>query len=53
MHRALAFHFTFYFLSSARKEQNWNKWGDLSGGPIVKTLRFHYRGHRFDPWLGH
>ena len=22
------------------------------GGPVVKTLRFHYRGHRFDTWLG-
>ena len=24
---------------------------DFSGGPVVKTLRFHCRGHRFDPWL--
>ena len=22
------------------------------GGPVVKTLRFQCRGHRFDPWLG-
>lgn len=21
-------------------------------GPVVKTLRFHHRGHRFDPLLG-
>lgn len=21
-------------------------------GPVVKTLLFHCRGHRFDPWLG-
>ena len=25
---------------------------DFSGGPVVKTLRFHCRGHRFDPWSG-
>ena len=25
---------------------------DFPGGPVVKTLRFHCRGHRFDPWLG-
>ena len=23
------------------------------GGPEVKTLRFQWRGHRFDPWLGY
>ena len=23
----------------------------LPDGPVVKTLSFHYRGHRFDPWL--
>ena len=22
------------------------------GGPVVKTLHFHCRGHRFDPWSG-
>lgn len=21
------------------------------GDPVVKTQSFHYRGHRFDPWL--
>ena len=26
--------------------------GDFPGGPVVKTLRFHCRGHGFDPWLG-
>ena len=25
---------------------------DFSGGPVVKTLCFHCRGHGFDPWLG-
>lgn len=20
------------------------------GGPVVQTLCFHFRGHRFDPW---
>ena len=23
---------------------------DFPGGPVVKTPRFHCRGHRFDPW---
>ena len=23
---------------------------DFSGGPVVRTLCFHCRGHRFDPW---
>ena len=22
------------------------------GGPVVKTARFHCRGHRFEPWYG-
>ena len=26
--------------------------GDFSGGPVVKTLSFHCRGHRFDPCWG-
>ena len=25
---------------------------DFPGGPVVKTLHFHSRGHGFDPWLG-
>ena len=25
-------------------------WG-FSGSPVVKTPRFHFRGHRFNPWL--
>ena len=25
---------------------------DFPGGPVVKTLRFHCRGHGFDPWSG-
>ena len=25
---------------------------DFPGGPGVKTLCFHCRGHRFNPWLG-
>ena len=24
---------------------------DFPGGPVVKTPRFHCRGHGFDPWL--
>ena len=26
--------------------------GDLSGGPVVKTLHFQSKGCRFDPWSG-
>ena len=25
---------------------------DLPGGPMIKTPRFHCRGHGFDPWSG-
>ena len=25
---------------------------DFPGGPVVKILRFHCRGHRSDPWSG-
>ena len=25
---------------------------DFSGGPVVKTLHFHCRGHKFNPWSG-
>ena len=25
---------------------------DFPGGPMVRTPHFHYKGHRFDPWLG-
>ena len=25
---------------------------DFPGGPVVKALRFHCRGHGFDPWSG-
>ena len=27
------------------------KYRDFPGGPVVKTPRFHCRGHRFNPWL--
>ena len=27
-------------------------WGDFPGGPVVKTLHFHFRRHGFDPWSG-
>ena len=26
--------------------------GDFPGGPVVKTLRFHCRWHKFNPWPG-
>ena len=25
---------------------------DFPGGPVGQTLHFHYRGHKFNPWLG-
>ena len=25
---------------------------DFPGGPVVRSLSSHCRGHRFDPWLG-
>ena len=25
---------------------------DFPGGPVVKTLCFHCKGHRFGPWSG-
>ena len=25
---------------------------DFPGGAVVKNPHFHYKGHRFDPWLG-
>ena len=29
----------------------WYSW-NFPGGPVVKTLHFQCRGHRFDPWAG-
>ena len=29
----------------------WQLIRDFPGGPVVRTLRFHCRGHGFDPWL--
>ena len=28
------------------------KQSDFPGGPVVKTLPFHYRGRRFNSWSG-
>ena len=25
---------------------------DFPGGPVLRTLHFHCRGHGFDPWSG-
>ena len=29
-----------------------NIYGELPGGPVVKIPCFHWRGHKFNPWLG-
>ena len=25
---------------------------EFPGGPVVRTLGFHFEGHGFNPWLG-
>ena len=30
---------------------NYPNFGDLPGGPGVRTLHFHWGGHGFEPWL--
>ena len=42
-------------LVAARMTRNWRReeeMRDFPGGPVVKTLYFHCRGHCFNPWLG-
>ena len=29
-----------------------NGYGEFPGASMVRTLYFHCRGHRFDPWSG-
>ena len=45
--------------SHTQKSWNVHTWsshnrplGDLPSGPVVKTLHFHCRGRRFNPWSG-
>ena len=40
-----------YFLIEETLEKK-RKRGDFHGGPAVKTLPFHCKGHRFSPWSG-
>ena len=40
--------FFFFQPLQLKKKKSW----DVPGGPVVKTLHFHCRGHRFDPWSG-
>lgn len=37
-----------HFQTDSRK---WKHWA-FPGGLVVRTLRFHSRGHRFNPWIG-
>ena len=34
------------YISRLKKES------DFPSGPVVKTPRFHFRGHGFNPWSG-
>ena len=33
-------------LKKKKKSKSW----EFPGGPVVRTLHFHYRRHRFYPW---
>ena len=33
---------------TSKKTSDW----EFPGGPVVRTLCIHCRGHRFDPWSG-
>ena len=46
--RSLVFLFVCLFVCF----NNWRFCEDFPDGPVVKTLSFHCRGHRFDPWFG-
>ena len=39
-------------LSSSSSVPSKIKVGDFPGGPVVKTLSSHHRGHGFDPLVG-
>ena len=39
-------------LETLKLSSNRDSWRDFPGGPVVKTLRFHCRGYRSDPWSG-
>ena len=39
----------------SRMKRNWRKEeeiGDVTGGPVLRTLPFHCRGRGFNPWSG-
>ena len=40
---------TTYSLKEMYKDK---QFGALPGGPVVKNLSFHCKGHGFDPWSG-
>ena len=38
------------FSKVAGYKMNFPNYGKVPGSPVVKTPRFHCRGHGFDPW---
>ena len=43
-----AYHASLSFLSILKFEKD----GEFSGGPVVRTPHFHCRRHKFNPWWG-
>ena len=42
----------FQNIQTAHISNKKKKFRDFPGGPAVRTPCFHYRGQRFNPWLG-
>ena len=45
-------HSGFSFKELSQPSLSKDSLGDFSGSPVVRTLYFHCRGHRYDPWSG-
>ena len=39
-------------MNTTHKCDGYQKVKDFPGGPLVKTLSFQSREHKFNPWLG-
>ena len=44
--------YTFSKLKFSALSKGLDKGKEFPGGPVVRSLWFHCRGHRFDPWSG-